>query len=123
MAQKIIVQNGEWNDEQNQYRYAKELEAGNILFFQTPPFPFPQEEIDFLLAQRQGGSGARKNISYKPTVDKVSNHRSDHAASSEKLREVLRNYSKRVTGFLSTLLAPYAKLWKLDYASFRPFQE
>lgn len=123
MTQKIIVQNSEWNKEANRFRYAKELESGNILFFQNPPFSFPQEEIDFLLAQRQGASGSRKNISYKPDLDKVSNHHSDHDASSEKLREILRNYSKRVTDFLNTLLSPYAKLWKRDYASFRPFQE
>ncbi len=123
MAQKIIVQNGEWNEEKNRFRYAKELESGNILFFQAPPFPFSQEEIDFLLAQRQGGSGTRKNIAYKPDLDKVTNHDAKDEFLVEKMRGVLGNYSKKVTAFLSELLSPYAKLWKLDYASFRPFQE
>jgi hypothetical protein len=123
MAQKTLVQNGEWNEEKNRFRYAKELESGNILFFQTPPFSFPQDEINFLLAQRQGGSSARKNIAYKPDLDKVTNHVTDDLFVAEKMREVLRNYSQKVTEFLRILLSPYEKLWKLDYASFRPFQE
>ena len=39
------------------------------------------------------------------------------------MKEVLKNYSKRVSDFCSILLSPYANEWKLDYASFRPFQE
>ena len=35
----------------------------------------------------------------------------------------MRNYSQNVTQFLKQLLPPYADKWKLDYASFRPFQE
>jgi hypothetical protein len=123
MAQKIIVQDGEWKEEKNRFRYARELESGNILFFPSSPFPFPRGEIDFLLAQRQGGSSARKNIAYKPDIDKVTNHVTDDPASAEKMRSVLRNYSQSVTKFLTILLSPYSKLWKLDYASFRPFQE
>ena len=93
MAQKIIVQDGEWNEEKNRFHYAKELESGNILFFHAPPFAFPQDEIDFLLAQRQSGSASRKNIAYKPDLDKVTNHVVDDLVSTEKMREVLRNYS------------------------------
>ena len=32
-------------------------------------------------------------------------------------------YSKKSSEFLEKILSPYAKGWKLDYASFRPFQE
>jgi len=123
MAKKITVQKGEWNDEKNKFRYAQELESGNILFFEMPPFPFPQEEIDFLLAQKQGSSGSRKNIAYKPDLDKVTNHDTSDPVVAEKMREVLHNYSKKVTEFLQVLLSPYAPFWRLDYASFRPFQE
>src|SRR5262249_13773369 len=41
----------------------------------------------------------------------------------EKLHSVLRSYSQRVTVFLSHLLTPYAKQWRLDFASFRPIEE
>ncbi len=123
MAQKIVVQDGEWKDDRNRFKYAAELESGNILFFPKTPFAFPQDEIDFLLAQRQGGSSSRKNIAYKPQQDKITNHDTQDPAAAAKMLEVLRNYSSRVTDFLSVVLAPYAKDWKHDYASFRPFQE
>ena len=35
----------------------------------------------------------------------------------------MRSYSHGVTTFLTQLLSPYAGKWRLDYASFRPFQE
>ncbi|MDE3047082.1 MAG: Kdo hydroxylase family protein [Verrucomicrobiota bacterium] len=123
MAKKIVVENGEWTKPENQYKYCEELENGNLLFFAAPPFPFPQEEIDFLLQQKQGGSKARKNIAYKPQIDQITNHDTKDPASAAKLKEILSHYSKRVTAFLSVLLSPYAKDWKHDYASFRPFQE
>lgn len=123
MSKKIVVENREWEKKGNLFKYCEELENGNILFFHSPPFPFPQEEIDFLLKQKQGGSKTRKNIAYKPQLDKITNHDTRDEEAAVKLKEILRNYSKRVTDFLSVLLSPYAKDWKHDYASFRPFQE
>jgi hypothetical protein len=118
MAKRIVVEGKE-----DPVKWCKALEAGNILFFPTTPFEFPKEEIDFLLKQKQGKSSARKNIAYRPQSDRITNHDAKDSASTEKLREILRNYSVRVTKYLSTLLAPYANEWKHDYASFRPFQE
>ncbi len=104
-------------------KFCKELENGNILFFSKPPFDFPQKELDFLLAQKQSGAGNRKNIAYKPQSNKITNFVKDSDAQEAELLEIMRNYSVRVTTFLSYLLSPYATKWKLDYASFRPFQE
>jgi hypothetical protein len=123
MAKKIVVENKEWEKPENRFKYCEGLENGDLLFFSSPPFPFPRDEIEFLLSQKQGGSKARKNIAYKPQIDQITNHDSKDRAAAEKLKEILKNYSKRVTEFLSILLAPYAKSWKHDYASFRPFQE
>lgn len=118
MAQRIAVEDGK-----DPLLWCRELEKGNILFFSAPPFPFPQNEIDFLLEQRQGRSKGRKNIAYKPQKDVITNHDPSDRAATQKLHEILRNYSFRVTSFLAQLLAPYAQHWKCDYASFRPFQE
>lgn len=115
MAKKIVVEG-----DANCFKYCEELEAGNLLFFPKIPFDFPSEEIDFLLKQRQGGSRARKNIAYKPDIDAITNH---SGSDAEQLKEILRSYSRRVTEFLTGILAPYAEGWKHDYASFRPFQE
>lgn len=123
MAKKIVVEAQEWLHPENRFKYCEELEDGNILFFEIPPFPFPQEEIDFLLKQRQSGTTSRKNIAYKPQIDKITNHETAHKETAIKLKEILRSYSDRVTEFLSTLIAPYTRGWKQDYASFRPFQE
>lgn len=123
MAEKVVVESGEWSDPENRLKYCQALEAGNILFFHEPPFVFPKEEIDFLLQQKQGNAKGRKNIAYKPQLDKITNHDASDPVASKRLLEILRNYSQRVTSFLSILLEPYAKEWKHDYASFRPFQE
>lgn len=123
MAKKIVVENGEWEIAENRFKYCEALEEGNILFFSKTPFVFPQSEIDFLLGQKQGGSKSRKNIAYKPQLDKITNHDAQDLVTAQKLKEILSSYSQRVTRFLEVLLAPYAKEWKHDYASFRPFQE
>lgn len=102
---------------------ARELEKGNILFFPTIPFSFPKKEKDFLLNQRQRASKGRKNIAYKPQRDLISNHEAATQEEAEKMHAILRNYSQRVTNYLKQLLPSYEKCWKLDYASFRPFQE
>jgi hypothetical protein len=119
MAEKIVVENPYQKDPN---RYCRELEKGNILVFPSIPFSFPQDEIEFLLEQRQGSSKGRKNIAYKPEIDRLSNHDGD-SESQRRLKEILQKYSERVTRFLTELLEPYTKEWKLDYASFRPFQE
>ncbi len=123
MTKTIEICSNEWTEDKNRLRYASELENGNILFFPAVPFEFPQDEIDFLLAQRQTSSKGRKNIAYKPQVDKITNHETIDSNAADRMKEILRNYSLRVTTFLNALLFPYAKHWKLDYASFRPFQE
>lgn len=123
MAKKIVVESPEWEKIENKRKYCEALENGNILFFQSPPFPFPQEEIDFLLKQKQGGSAARKNIAYKPQIDKITNHDAKNPEAAAKLKKILSHYSKSVTDFLTILLSPYAQHWKHDFASFRPFQE
>lgn len=119
MAEKVVVGNPY---EKDRYRYCRELENGNILFFPSMPFSFPQDEIDFLLEQKQTKAKGRKNIAYKPGIDRITNHDGD-PRSEERLKEILRHYSERVSRFLEGLLEPYRGEWKLDYTSFRPFQE
>lgn len=97
----------------------EELENGNILFFPEIPFDFAMSDQEFLLSQKQTSSTRHKNIAYKPNQDKISNAES----KQQEILQIMRNYSSSVEKFLSKLLIPYAQKWKLDYASFRPFQE
>ena len=47
----------------------------------------------------------------------------DNDADTARLHAILRDYSQRVTQFLTGFLQPYADKWLLDFASFRPLEE
>lgn len=102
--------------------YCEMLERGEILFFNEPPFKFPAEDQQFLLAQEWAELRMHKNVSYRPGED-VLRGVSGGAATVERLRAILRNYSAEVTAFLKKFLAPYAGHWTVDLSSFRPFEE
>ena len=103
--------------------YSRQLEAGKILLFSAPPFALAQADRDFLLSRRQTSSKFHKNISYKPSRDKLSGVSSGEPEDTERVHRILREYSRAVTRFLAALLLPYAERWTLDYASFRPLEE
>ncbi len=98
------------------------LEDGRILFFDGVPFAFSKEDREFLLSQRQSGSRLHKNVSYRPVQD-VLRGAAGERVEVARLQDVMRRYSQEVTRFVRQLLAPYAELCQLDYASFRPEQE
>lgn len=106
-------------------KFCQALEKGDILFFPNIPFSFPQEDIAFLLAQKQTANTGRKNIAYKPHRDTITNLISADLTKEDKetFLKIMRNYSYNVEGFLGNFLSPYRAGWKLDYASFRPVQE
>src|SRR5579875_2157030 len=106
-------------------QWCAQLEAGDILYFPSTPVPLPHDEIDFLLGQQQTDSSLHKNIAYKPNLDKLSgvDTSTADAQAVKRLQEVMRQYSQRVTGFLTQFLSPYQSRWQLDYASFRPQEE
>lgn len=103
--------------------YCQQLEQGKILFFSEPPFDLPPKHREFLLAQRRTDTAIHKNISYRPHEDVLRGFASDSAEVASQLQTIMREYSKQVTQFLSRFLPPYAKHWKLDFASYRPFEE
>jgi hypothetical protein len=118
MARLITVDSGDLNRD-----FCHELESGNILFFPTCPFIFPQEERDFLLSQKQSGASNRKNIAYKPDTNRVTNFERSSLEQQAQLLQIMRNYSERSVRLFTQILPSYAGKWRLDYASFRPFQE
>ncbi len=99
------------------------LEEGNILLFREAPFEMPRKDTEFLLRQRQTGAGYHKNIAYRPGGDRVTGVARQQAEDAAELRRVLRDYSRAAVNFASGLLGPYARQWRLDYASFRPQEE
>ena len=103
--------------------YCRALEAGQILLFPRAPFELPAGDRAFLLTRRQAGAGYHKNIAYRPQRDRVTGVVKQAADDADRLRHVLRDYSRRVAGFAATLLPTYARAWRLDFASFRPQEE
>ena len=105
--------------------WCERLEAGDILFFPHTPIALRDEDVSFLLDQQQTSSNLHKNIAYKPNIDKISglDAGSTGIAEVERLQSIMRQYSQKVSRFLTEFLLPYQGRWKLDYASFRPQEE
>lgn len=102
--------------------YCSRLEEGQIVFFPGIPFELPAGDRDFLIGVRQTSASYHKNISYRPREDRV--HGLDHgSAEADRLRAIMRAYSRHVTAFAADFLRPYARGWRLDFASFRSLEE
>jgi len=101
----------------------EQLELGNILYFPATPFAFPDDWRAFLLQQRKSESRHHKNIAYRPAEDRLTGFGGEDKVAQERVHTILRGYSQRVVEFLSHLLPEYRERWRLDYASFRPFEE
>ncbi len=102
--------------------YRPELEAGKVLFFPATPFAFPEESKEVLRNINFAGGSLHKNVAYRPASDRVTGIEMD-AERAERLRSILRDYSRAVVQFTAEVLPQYAAHWKLDYASFRPLEE
>lgn len=99
----------------------RKLEAGNILFFPRTPIAFGEEERRFLVAQRQTGAGYHKNIAYRPAEDALTGVA--RGSDRETLRRLLGSFSRQAAEAVARLLPRYAASWRVDFASFRPFEE
>lgn len=102
---------------------AETLERGSVLFFPTTPFEIPASDRELLLVQRLTEAGYHKNIAYRPDSDRVTGVARSRREDAERLRRVLRDYSRRVVGFVAGLFPRYARRWRIGYASFRPQEE
>lgn len=100
-----------------------ELETGHILFLAHSPIQIPAEDRELLLGRKQTSSAYHKNIAYRPAEDRVTGLDASEEKESGELRRLLQDYSRRASEFLDAFLTPYARKWKLDYASFRPIEE
>lgn len=101
----------------------RQLEEGNILFFPITPLELSSEDVQFLLGQRQSDASYHKNIAYRPLTDRLSGYPEHDAAQLARLRKVMRAYSQSAIRFVSELLAPYGRHWRVDFTSYRPQQE
>jgi 3-deoxy-D-manno-oct-2-ulosonic acid (Kdo) hydroxylase len=103
--------------------HCAKLEAGDIIFFPHTPIRIPADDLAFLLGHQEVGGAYHKNIAYRPQEDRITGFSEQRSATGERLRGVMRNYSRAVIAFLREFLAPYESRWKIDYASYRPEEE
>ena len=95
------------------------LETGDILYFPDSPPLLPDKDRAFLVTQKQVDASYHKNISYRPAEDRLKGVDQNDAAQRARVHEIMRGYSQRAIGFMSTFLNRYAGSWKIDFASFR----
>jgi hypothetical protein len=99
------------------------LETGDILYFPASPPLLPEPDRSFLVTQKQVDASYHKNISYRPLEDRLKGVDQDDSSQRARVHDIMRGYSQRTIGFMSSFLKRYAAGWKLDYASFRPIEE
>jgi len=104
-------------------QYCRQLEEGHILYFPRSPIHPSEEDVEFLLDQRQSGAHYHKNIAYRPHQERITGLARELQDQTERLLTIMSSYSRRATEFLTVLLAPYAPRWRLDYGSFRSQEE
>lgn len=108
--------------EQRTRWYCARLEEGQILSFAGAPFELAEDDREFLIGVRQTTAAYHKNISYRPREGRV--HGLDRrGADGDRVRAIMGAYSRHVTAFAADFLRPYARGWKLDFASFRSVEE
>jgi hypothetical protein len=102
--------------------YCEQLEANRVIYFPRPPFEFSDSGREFLVSQRRADSALHKNVSYRPSENKICGFEGSPKIV-QRLTGVMQNYSRAVTGFVRQFLSPYDNGFKLDFASFRPIEE
>lgn len=102
--------------------YCERLEANRVIYFPRPPFQFSDADREFLTSQRRADSAVHKNVSYRPSENKIRGFEGSPEVL-QRLTSVMQNYSRAVAGFVRQFLSPYERGLKLDFASFRPMEE
>jgi hypothetical protein len=100
-----------------------QLESGAILFIPRTPIHLDKDDLEFLLGLKQSGAHFHKNIAYRPLADRITGLGPRESSDTNRLRGILREYSRSAARLVDDLLLPYAGHWKFDYASYRPLEE
>ncbi len=99
----------------------QQLESGSILFFPRTPIDLSEEQRRVLLSQRQSEASYHKNIAYRPSEDAITGLAK--GSERDQLRNILKEYCQKAAEVIARLLPRYAGSSRLDFTSFRPFQE
>ncbi len=103
--------------------YCEQLERGEILYFPNCPFSFSQEDQAQLLSQRQSGFRFHKNVSFQPKTGQIRGLSTKEDSDQQELQRIMANFSSKTVHFFEQFLMPYARNYRLDFASYRPVEE
>jgi hypothetical protein len=119
---RIVVREDRFTTAASDEEY-RGLEAGDIVFFPVSPPLVTEDERAFLVTQRQRDTSLYKNISFRPTEDRLKGVDQQDHVQRQRVHEIMRGFSSRAVAFMSGFLDRYAARWKVDFASFRPIEE
>ena len=99
------------------------LERCEVVYYPVSPFALPQGDDQRFLLDQKLARGSHKNISFDPYKDRLTNYHKHSPGQGARLRDLIRNFSRQATAWLSTVLPEYAAAWQLDRATLRPEEE
>ena len=102
---------------------AAALESGAILSFPGQPLAPSPEHLAVLRRQNPGHSRFHKNIAYRPETGRMSGVSEIPREDRVAVHRALEDFSGRSLRFLAGLFPAYARSWRVDYTSFRPYEE
>jgi 3-deoxy-D-manno-oct-2-ulosonic acid (Kdo) hydroxylase len=102
---------------------AAALESGAILSFPGQPLALSPEHLAVLRRQNPGHSRFHKNIAYRPESGRMSGLSEIPREDRVAVHLALEEFSGRALRFLADLFPTYARSWRVDYTSFRPYEE
>jgi hypothetical protein len=99
------------------------LERGEVVFFEKAPFALPSGADHEFLLQQSLGRVVHKNVSYNPHTTRVGGFVRQTQEQEERLRTILGEFARTVTGWVATALPQYQGGCEPDRVSFRPEEE
>jgi hypothetical protein len=102
---------------------AAALESGAIVSFPGQPLALSPEHLAVLRRQNPGHSRFHKNIAYRPESGRMSGISEIPREDRVAVHRALAEFSGRALRFLADLFPAYARSWRIDYTSFRPYEE
>ena len=101
----------------------EQLESGHVIRMEKTPFIPSEADCEWLRSQKQTTWSGHKNIAFKPHLNKTTGVDAESKDDAERLHKIMSEYSARALDFMRAFFPGYAKLWKVDYATFRPVEE
>jgi hypothetical protein len=98
----------------------EQLERGKILLLRDPLLVVSAAD-QALLTNVPPAVVKHKNIAFDSVKGKLRGLR--RGVEAQHLQEAMTRYSTRVVELCATLLAPYARSWRVELSSFRPLEE